>query len=215
MNRIHTYFEVVPEMNDENELKLIELWEKSWAKFGFETLVLNESHARQHPYWDEYSKAVENLPTINPKGYERACWVRHLAMAQVGGGMISDYDCIPRSPKFPSIDLSHITLWEFICPSLISASSERFEWLCRQFASYKPDDDDKSIHGVHTSDQNVIRRILGPMNDDNCPIKVKAEVKLYGSPGWETSALVHFSNGSMGPAGKMPKYKYIPELINS
>src|SRR5574343_993366 len=95
--KVFTYFNPVPEMDVSTEHKLIVLWQHAWRMSGYEPVILTHLHADAHPQWAEVDELVRSFPTVNPVDYELACWHRWLALAQVGGGLMVDYDVIPRA----------------------------------------------------------------------------------------------------------------------
>lgn len=94
--KVFTYYgpAPTPELITE-QTRLLQLWEKLWGQAGFEPLILTEHDAKRHPKFDEWSKALLAKPTVNPAEFERASWIRHIAIAAVGGGLLLDYDCFP------------------------------------------------------------------------------------------------------------------------
>ena len=216
--KIMTYWSPVPELNMLEEFKLLLLWRENWAKAGFEPVVLNEYVARQHPYFEEFDAAVSKFPTVNPVAYEKACFHRWLALAQVGGGTMADYDCWNRSctvEDAEAIDLDFTTFYQrgangVLVPCLVSAGAEDCLWLCEKFASYVPTELDVEGQRPHLSDQNCLQPIIkaNPGRFKCTPI-----VTGYGEEGWKDAKAVHFSNGSCTPLGKTPKYVHVPTLI--
>jgi hypothetical protein len=96
--KLYTYYVDCPAHAGRGEVELVELWQKNWNSIGVETSVLNLSHAKDHPYFKEFDKAVSVLPSVNSKEYELACFHRWLALACVGGGFMSDYDVFKPQP---------------------------------------------------------------------------------------------------------------------
>lgn len=217
-DRIHTYFSPVPDLNLVDETKLLLLWRENWKAHGFETGVLNEWVARQHPYFDEYDAAISQFPSVNPKGYDRSCFIRWLAMAQIGGGIMSDFDLWNRGvpPVKPeSIDWTKITVCErglngALVPSLVIASQERYMSMCEMFADAKPENIVTESGQPHYSDMLALQD-LHQMYPDR--FKVVPLVALFNDPGWEQKKLTHFSNGSTTKAGRTPRYVHVPQIV--
>ena len=76
------------------------------------------------------------MPQINAKEYEVACFVRHLAMAAIGGGWMSDYDVVPLALPAcaPLSNGGAFTTHQGFVPSLVSASAEEYLRVTRLMA---------------------------------------------------------------------------------
>ena len=215
---IHTYFTPVPDLNLVDETKLLLLWRENWKAQGFETTVLNEYIARQHPYFAEFDQVVSQFPTVNPKKYEVACFHRWLAMAATGG-IMADHDCFNRCvpPAKPeSIDWDKITVCErglngVLVPSLVIASAEGYLWVCERFAEFTAEAAENEGDRAHLSDMLLLNRIYGAHPDR---FKVVPLVAMYGDPAWEAKHFTHFSNGSTHRAGKVPRWSHIPTILH-
>ena len=86
---MHTYFDSSALAQDGPDSVLgawatIAAWRTAWEQAGWRTRVLNESHAQQHPHYNILKLKLARLPTVNPKDYELACFLRYVAMAAVG-----------------------------------------------------------------------------------------------------------------------------------
>lgn len=90
---IYTYFEPDPSLKDFDYV--LSEWRRRWTAVGYNPIVLNENTARKHHNFEVFDAHVSSMPTVNPKSYERSCWLRWLAMEVVGGGLATDSDVIP------------------------------------------------------------------------------------------------------------------------
>lgn len=228
--KIHTYYTDCIGHNPEDEFKLICLWREAWSAQGLEPVVLNEWQARQHPRFAEFNNHVSQLPTINSPAYERACFLRWLALAAVGGGLMADYDVFPVTPEAASIiagsipptydDLQERSTKDYllmfqmrnVCPSLVFATEAVALRVCDLFmtsANGRRDMNGKS----HVSDQYVLEDWVATSPDwlKQCDV-----VRDYqGTPDWDRFPCVHFNNGSMVPRGLSPRWKHIPDLLGN
>ena len=221
--KIYSYFAAVPELSLYDETKLALLWRERWSAAGFEPFILSEWHAQLHPDFAAVNEAVSKLPSVNPVNYERACWLRWVALAAAGagfmvnmtngavGGLMSDLDVMPYSIKplkdlFPSP--GKLIMYQERAPSLVYADAETCARLFKHFGDLtlgnRPQGD-----RPHFSDQYLIEDLAAAGADW---IEKRNLVLGYGDAGWETAAAVHYSNGSMTPAGKTPRWKHIPLL---
>lgn len=230
---IFSYFQPLPEMDMASERILVSLWRQNWLKAGLTPIVLTEWHASRHPIYVEFDEAVSRLPSMNPKGYERACYLRWLAVQVAAGNeyhnasgriVLMDYDVFPYA-----IDDRWLRQWNIL-------SDYFWRTIAPANVEIPPHDKMFSLHGncpalvigrleqfadvtkwfmdyvppvglKHTSDQYLFEQMILAQPDK---FKVSMDVVLYGEPGWEKAGAVHFSNSSM--VGKTPKYKFIPEL---
>ena len=125
---VYTYFQDQG-MGDDGT---VEAWKEIWSGAGWTPVVLNEDHARLHPDYEDFKKTVAKYPTTNPAGYETACYLRHLAMAAVGGGYLTDYDTINVNvPPSPNCDFmpfdGELTTHDGFVPAMVSGSAEEFD----------------------------------------------------------------------------------------
>lgn len=225
MNKLHCFHTNVTPEGLEPEFRLITLWREAWTKRGVEPVVLSEWHARQHPMFTEFDAVVSKLPTVNNFLYERACWIRWLALAQVGGGFISDYDVFPKADgdwnrliEFDHLrEALHMFQKRGPCPSFNYASKEVCEWICREIMN-----GDKGMRDYqgrpHTSDQYFLCDLW---TEEEKKPEVARKIALhdyvlgYMDEGWEKARMVHFSNSAMSPRGRTPRWKHIPELLKT
>lgn len=215
--KIFSFYNTVPSHDVEGELRLVHLWADHWTALGYEPTVLNEVHARKHPYFHEYNNAISQLPTVNSLAYERSCFVRHLAFAQVGGGFCSDYDVFSPLPsvQFPTFDSDELNKLQLlqtncICPCLFYATKETLERMCREFATSKLG---RRQMGERTqvSDQYILVDLV---EQEKADWIAQSNLLLgYGDDGWQKAEFVHFSNSSCQPRGMVPRWKHIPKLL--
>lgn len=97
MPLVYCYFQPLAVMDVSVEHALIVLWQKSWRRSGFEPVILTHQHAEAHDKFEEFDKLVRSFPSMNPPGYDLACWHRWLALSRVGGGLQTDHDLIARA----------------------------------------------------------------------------------------------------------------------
>ncbi len=143
------------------EQSMLRVWLKSWYEIGWEPLVLFYDAAERHK---EYAKLYNEL-TSKSKTATPQVYIRYLAMANVGGGWLSDFDVIPLS-KFAKRALPNggkITIHESSkegagVPSLVSGSAEEYMRLsrgivanARQHGNSPSWDDAQSLQEMHKS----------------------------------------------------------------
>jgi hypothetical protein len=222
--KIFTYYQDVPELTAYDELKLIQLWRERWKALGFEPVVLNEWHARKHPEFEDYAAAFSKLPSVNPKGYDLACYFRWLAMLSSADSwfpIMCDYDVMPYAEfdgknQFDGetgAKMNEMILFQGPVPSLVRGHQARFLQLCNYFRDVgegKTKVEFNLVNGApHTSDMYLLEKFLEAKPEG---FEVRNVVKLFGEPGWKKSQFVHYSNSTTQPAGKNPRWTYIPVL---
>lgn len=212
---LYCYYDTVPLHDQENELRMLNHWRRHHARLGFTPVVLEPWHARKHPYYENIHEAVSRLPSINPKGYDLACYDRWIAMATVAGGhgIMADYDTFlypaVADDMTPLIALTgaerqKLRVYQNTTPCLVVGTAQTFNRWAWEFARYQPAPDLK-----HTSDMVILEEFAIKEPDSFDRFRY---VKCYGEEGWDRAPAVHYSNASMTPAGKAPRWKFIPEL---
>lgn len=202
-----TYFEEVPQLDKHVELALIDLWKMNWKRRGFEPVVLGREDAMKHPFYEDSIALISDLPSVNPKGYDLACYLRWLAVGarEETFVLMSDYDVMNYTFE-PVRDNRQLTIYEKHVPSLVSGAPHHFVEQYERFVTYEFDPTlDKHDGKDHCSDMTIIE------SGDTGAVMLDV-VKHYGEPGWESAPAVHYNNGSMGPSGKKPRFLHIPKL---
>lgn len=116
----------VTEMSESGDSALLEEWKQAWSAAGFEPRVLTLEDARTHPHFIPIDYAMEHTWL---DGYNKMCIWRWVAMSNVGGGWMTDYDVFPlRSfATQPLPNNGALTVHDRFIPDLVSGSSD--EWI--------------------------------------------------------------------------------------
>jgi hypothetical protein len=117
----------------------IDVWKASWSNAGWKPVVLGEQHAALHPKYRQHKALFASMPTVNPTAYELACYLRHLAVAAVGGGTLTDYDVfnvnVPPSPNCDFLpNAGALTTHEKWVPSVVTGNAAAFSGLVENMA---------------------------------------------------------------------------------
>ena len=162
---------------------VLERWVNSWAKAGYDPVVLNRSHAEQHPRYSELLQVFKAYPTINPAEYELACYLRWLALDAVGGGLMSDYDVMNVSLFPADIAKTDVLFYERRrVPCLVQTSEAGSKKLVEHLVHTKPP---AGLH--HWSD------MVSLMKSDWLAVDHCTEI---GDAGWDVSKTIHFAHGA-------------------
>ena len=174
---------------------MIDHWRRSWAKQGWNPVVLGVEDAKRNPMFREFDEKCQKLPTVNPIEYELACYRRWMAVAAAGGGFMSDYDVInygfkPRQPESNLVIYESDTHCNSVVPSVVGGTAYGFLQACMAFSLPDPNLITSTEGGrSHTSDMIVMQ-----IFDQRQIYNISPTVTQYGHKGWETSQLVHYSH---------------------
>jgi len=140
-------------------LGLLAEWERSWRVNCWEPIILNHTHAMQHEKSATWYEKLSKLPSVNGELYELSCYLRHAAMASVGGGIMVDNDVI--NMNFRPDDMMDplpktYTTFEGSVPSMVYASSSEYERIVDYMANYEIKDTDVARGKPHTSDMHIL-----------------------------------------------------------
>ena len=223
--RVYTYYMPVPDLwSEESQRALIDVWARSWAKAGWEPIVLNESDAKTHPNFSFYKEKFWALPTEYGHDYEGGCFMRWLATAQAGGGMMVDYDVI--NYGFPPFDQPPEEMSVFadrppegIFMGAVVGQQWQFQEMADIFAMWGPDQNDlnspaasETYQDYHCSDLTMLIHMF---DDKTRPkpdwLTRRDGCALFPHPSWETSKMVHYAY-AMREAGYWPKHEHIEKI---
>ena len=200
--RVFTFFAPVENKDQAEELALIELWKTSWAAQGWEPIVLGPSNLDENETTKRLVCHFGRLPTQNRRGLDLWCYVRWLAVAQQGGGFMSDYDVI--NYHFQPREVGALTTYDRWIPCLVSGTAQEFlrtvEWFAREPVSFL-----SFFRKAHTSDMLILQR----RQSEFVQLRECVEFEVEG---WETAAAVHYSNRGMKKQGLMPRHLGIQKV---
>lgn len=199
---VFTFFRPVDQIDKREQEALIDLWMFSWRARGWNPVMIDRIDTRN----PGLIKAFSELPTINPGAYDFNCFARWLAVAEMGGGFLCDYDVMNNGLKpFPVPKRLTVYQTENACPSFVGGTVDEFLRIARLFATRgKEFVIQENGHGPHVSDMHILQGL--PEEYDQ-----KSIVKPYGGRGWGMARAVHFANQTMN--GKKPRSKWIPHLM--
>jgi hypothetical protein len=193
--KIYTYYE---DINFRDQDPLLRLWELSWRRNGFIPIILSSSHAKKHPYYDEFISRLE-LFHVKVKGnplvdYGLACFVRWMAYSTQKNEKfyVSDYDVMNNGFK-PVEPNEKLHFMHSTCPCLASGTPEQFEELIRLFVSLSESRLSELREVLRENrwyhDQEFVRYNLKFLPDSFMFTRNKSI--------WNKNSLVHFSNYHM------------------
>ncbi len=93
---VHTYHHIIDPESAQTRCQqaLVDLWCKNWASYGWEPVVLNETNAAKHRFFNVINSSAWLQLSVNSWAYIRCCYNKYMAMENVGGGFFADPDII-------------------------------------------------------------------------------------------------------------------------
>jgi hypothetical protein len=163
---VHTYYEPVSGMSEAHQRREIEVWRASWERHGWQTRVLGPEDYQRTPEGRAIARALEanGFPSVNPPGYDLQCFLRWVALWQVDGGLMTDYDVVNLgyTPAEHAERIAGRELVEFCAyrtPAMLYLREAMAWGLVRLFLAYQPDARDVDHLGrPHVSDMTILKR---------------------------------------------------------
>ncbi len=189
MRKIYTYYQPIHGFRDDRDL--LDIWQRSWRSKCWEPVILDESFAVQHSSYHYLNAKLSAIPTINPKEYERSCYIRYIAMSVVGGGITVDNDVMnvgfwPNDVPDPLPERFHVSGSHV--PALMYASGQEYDRVVHYMANYTLTARDRYDGRPHTSDMYIIVHMIERKLVDTIPDNPFNNDKVRGKK------LIHLSS---------------------
>ena len=157
---VFTYFEPVAALNKHDQLREISVWKASWERYGWRPQILTHEYVERSRDWRDLTASVARLPSVNAPGYDVNCYLRWLALANAGGGLMTDYDVVNLgfTPAMLEHEVSPQRFFAGPVPAMVYATADGARGLFNECASYQlvPSD---TYHGTpHTSDMYIFEK---------------------------------------------------------
>jgi hypothetical protein len=185
---VYAYYE---DLNRPEENKIIDLWRKSWEANGWSVMLMGDADTQHYPGHTSFLRSVSTLPSVNPQGYDLACYKRWMAMVTFGGGLMVDYDVMNYgfTPEMTGKikDENALIFLDGRVPCAVLGEKRLFKFACEYIKNYMVLPNDTEAGKPHVSDMMMF------MTMGEVPwIKSHRLVKEYKKEGWESALLVHY-----------------------
>lgn len=163
---VTAFYEVVHGIHpdvDYSQQQLIDVCRESWERNGFSFRLLSSKDIQPGPLASKYKGMAMSLPTVNPSRYERACFMRWLAMAHNGGGLMIDYDVVNVNCREIDVADNGMTLLQGGCPSVVYGSPDDYIRAVCRFIELAGLGSGRTIvcDRQHVSDQTMVDQCFG------------------------------------------------------
>lgn len=207
--KVYTYYENI---NFEYQNKVLEIWQKSWSKNGFDPVILNENDAKKSNLYEEYSNKIKQFPSVNSQGFDYHCFMRYLAVTCVEQDNliistepdVINYFLVP--DDIHQMKKDYLTQYSIV-PTLHLGSKNDYIDFCKNIISHELKKEDNYFGKPHLSDQDFIARYNAIQRF--YPNNYIAEVF---EDGYLEKPVVHFGTPYMSQKGFLPKYLYIEKI---
>jgi hypothetical protein len=202
--KVYTFYSAVEGKPQKDELALIEMWKRSWRSNGWDPVVLGYESLEFDPELEEMAARLKKLPSINKHNLDYWCYLRWVAVAQQGGGFMSDYDVINYS--FEPREAVELTIYDRYVPCMVSGTRDDFLRVIGWFAEYRMGWFSRlARREAHTSDMLILKEHVSEFRQGR-------ECVEYGVEGWDQAEAVHFCNRVMKPTALIPRHEHIDGL---
>lgn len=227
--KVITYYVPVPGLwSDQSQQLLINLWRESWAKHGWEPVIVGPHNIAHHPRYKFFEEQFHAKPSEYPITYTSACFIRWFAAHVIGAMdgrpvMLCDYDVInygfePREPEPGKMEVICDEPPASVFMGTVLGHPQHFLDMSELFVSWTADqlDFNHKANCFHQDDLSMLVRMFHPPPGDTARPKPEWLVKrpgcaLYDYSAWRTSKLVHYGF-QMHQNGHWPKHKFIRAL---
>lgn len=210
---IYAFFDDVDEawINKNDENLLIDLWKKSWIKYGWNPIILNLQDSKKHKDYDHFLNKINNYPTIHSRKYIEICYLRWLAIANIGGWYTDidmiNYGFLPFDPQDKVVTCSYT-----ICPTTLYMNKYKYnKYIIDALQNYSFADNhvyDKSKDNItfkNTSDMLILHNEKISNKIDLC---LNNQCDYNEGVDWNKHSIIHFHHGCFN-INKMKRHEII------
>mmetsp|Transcript_53916 Transcript_53916/g.101058 ORF Transcript_53916/g.101058 Transcript_53916/m.101058 type:complete len:341 (-) Transcript_53916:226-1248(-) len=197
---IHTLFDHVTGMS-ESERHTLLAWEKIWQQAGFKTRVLTRADAERSPFYPAFKDAFSKVNLGNNPEYRQNDFLRYLAMAEVGGGWMADFDVIPTfiTPDMPLFNQGNFTVYQDFVPALISGTRPEWERMVQEILKRLQNPIYRPIQGGLYSDMFALQDVQQAYKSETLVASPNTWGPEMGCQTMRVASLAaHFSHASLG-----------------
>lgn len=219
------YYVQVPGLwSDDSQRALIELWRKSWRKYGWTATVLTEADVRTHPRFDFFNEHFRAKPTEYGVEYTTAAFMRWLAAAHYaaprsGWVFLSDYDVMNHGLEPVEVEEGKMKVHcdeppASVFMGAVLGCAQHFLDIAELFAAWAPDELDFNYRAncFHQDDLSMLARMFETKTRPKPEWFVKVPgCALFDYSSWRTSKLVHYAY-AMKQLGYWPKCDFVGKL---
>lgn len=180
--------------------EVVDYWQEVWQANGWKTRVLTLADAQHSSSFNDIWFKASELPTVNNRDFERACFIRWCAFSQWDGA-IADSDVFPRVAYAPSEFETPYTADPCGGPGFMVGTRSDYEYIVHAILNYRVKPTDLAFGQPHVSDLTVLQ------NDHH--FTRNNDIACWSQEGWEQRPLVHFGNAYINKllGTKMEKIK--------
>lgn len=152
-------------ITEENDRQILKAWEEAWSSLGYIPKILTMEDARRNPEFEVYSRTLDSSVALGSNvNYDKACFLRWIAMSTTDGGMFSDFDVIPLTSPHPEdlVSPERFTLYQGKVPSLMRGTKEQWNTITQEILKEALDEKNKEI--LHYSDMFGLRDLINNPN---------------------------------------------------
>lgn len=163
---VYAFYEPINEswVNTHDQEKLIELWKKSWTRYGWNPIIIDLQDAKESEIYTEFYNKVESFPTVCPKIYDMYCFLRWLSFKKYGGWMsavsVMNYGFLPFDGKDEVITSRSVPL--LVPTSAIHLPKSKIDFVIDCILNYDLKETDSiSVDGMdmpHISDMIILNK---------------------------------------------------------
>ncbi len=174
----------------------ISLWMRGWKSVGGNPVVLGSKFAEQHTLYAEVMARVASFPTTGSIEHANAKWERFLALSQYGGGLMVDFDVLPKT-GFSPLQIGDDAAFQLLSPDgcMVKATRAGVDAFIQLLLAYEPD--------AKATDVTVADVLKSAVVSEGAvsPFKVSnAHALLRSESGWREAKCVHFSPKAIAAA---------------
>ena len=135
---VYTFFDDLDNVYDQRrggkttsseDHEILDAWTYSWKSMGFNPKVLTLNDAKRHPDYERFSNLLDEKVALGSNtAHDKVCYLRWLAVAASGGGILTDYDTIPLRPPQPDdfIMPKKFTFYQSYVPSFMKGTPQQW-----------------------------------------------------------------------------------------
>ena len=216
-----SYYEGISGLKFSKESEdILELWENSWKNHGWNTIMLNKSHAKASQLYSVIDNSNANFYKSTPsfmQEYHKSCYSRLLAycefVRQHGPTLYADYDVLNYGFHPDVLKLTDENSYFLFDRSTVYLGLRGVESIEKAIIDFDKEVVPTNCRGGFTNDMSVITRHSSEFNiktdDNNNKYSSRININLTNN-----TPLVHFDGGIL-QKGRFRKLKYTRlDIIN-